>query len=111
MSDETSRPKGEQPRTYLSPLEFSQASGLSLATVHRYLRSNKLPHLQPGGRRGRILIPVDALEMASSAAPETPSDGPITAPEEPAHIQQPETPARLSGPRPRWTRQAGPAHN
>ena len=52
-------------RGLLSPKEFSQLSGLSLATVHRYLKAGKLPFLQPGGPRSRVLIPSDALQLPS----------------------------------------------
>jgi hypothetical protein len=96
-----------QSRQYLSPREFSKVSGLSLATVRRYLKGGKLPYLQPGGRRGRILIPVDIL----TAIPPSVSDA--------IHISDPGSlslipgemesgAARLPGPQPRWTRRAYP---
>jgi hypothetical protein len=46
---------------HVSPQEFSDQSGLSIASVRRYLRGGKLPFVQPGGPRGRVLIPADAL--------------------------------------------------
>ncbi len=56
-------------RDYLSPHEFVARSGLSLATVRRYLRTGRLPSLQPGGRRCRVLIPAAALERFTVARP------------------------------------------
>jgi hypothetical protein len=100
---------GELPaRGYLSPQEFSGLSGLSLATVHRYLREGRLPYRQPAGHRGRILIPADALELVH---PATSSDERPQAPEVRSTPEraQAATPARPSGPRPKWTRLAGPS--
>jgi excisionase family DNA binding protein len=54
-------------REYLSPREFVARSGLSLATVRRYLADGRLPSVQPGGRRCRMLIPVAALERFAAA--------------------------------------------
>src|SRR5262245_17119909 len=45
----------------LTPKQYAELTGFSLATVRRYLRANKLPRLQPGGPRGRIAIPLSAL--------------------------------------------------
>ena len=53
---------------HLSPWEFSQQSGLSIASVRRYLRDGKLPFAQPGGPRGRILMPADALRVRGRCA-------------------------------------------
>jgi hypothetical protein len=106
MAGKNTRSDAVQPR-YLSPQEFGLLSGLSLATVHRYLRDGRLPYCQPGGRRGRILIPLEALEMASGAAPGMAFDTSVSASIPVANTQQPETAARLPGPRPRWSRQAG----
>jgi len=96
-------PAPAQPKRYLSPQEFSQLSGLSLATIHRYLNSGKVPFVQPGGPRSRILIPCDALETATTAASAMPSS-PIAANAAP-ETPPPSTPHRLSGPRPRWARE------
>jgi hypothetical protein len=87
---------------YLSPKEFSEQSGLSIATVGRYLRAGKLPYVQPRGRRGRVLIAFDALdrlaaERASRSA--TPSS-PSALGEE----GRGEQPIRRSGPLPAWRR-------
>jgi hypothetical protein len=94
---------------YLSPQQFSGLSGLSLATVHRYLRNGRLPYQQPAGRRGRLLIPADALELLSAATPPGGPPRPPLSPSTTATTQAPVTPARPPGPRPRWTRLAGPS--
>jgi hypothetical protein len=85
-------------RRFLAPLEFARLSGLSLATVHRYLRSGKLPFFQPNGRRGRILIPIDALKSCNAN-----EKGDHRANE--AATEVPDLDAqKLSGPRPKWAR-------
>jgi hypothetical protein len=107
MAGETT-PGDTTPKRFLSPREFSVLSGLSLATVHRYIKDGKLPYRQPAGRRGRIIIPADALAAAPTA------DAPVRqerAPD-PASQPHPHTTAHsppLPGPRPRWTQQANPS--
>ena len=81
---------------YLSPEQFSEVSGLSLATIHRYLANGRLPKVQPGGKRCRVLIPRSALSVVVNAAESLtipPPVGPVN------HLQ----PTRvLSGATPRW---------
>jgi hypothetical protein len=100
-------PDGTTPKSYLSPGEFSRFSGLSLASVHRYLKNGRLPYRQPGGPRGRILIPAGALEtgpdLGSPAHPEQARD-----PASPTQVEAAARCSPLSGPRPKWTRQANP---
>ena len=104
MAGETNQFSEGHVRGYLSPQEFSRLSGLSLATVHRYLKKGRLPYRQPAGPRGRILIPADVLEAASPGAPgKVPSD-PAAASAAPGTNQPQETPERRSGPPPKWTR-------
>ena len=81
---------------YLSPDEFSQLSGLSIATVRRYLRAGRLPHVQPAGSHGRILIPRDALDRLADPPPR---DLPPSTPTSPSMAAPPNRPR---GPRPRW---------
>ncbi len=57
-------PDGTTPERFVSPKEFSELSGLSMATIHRYIKNGKLPSRQPAGPRGRILIPAEALAIA-----------------------------------------------
>lgn len=46
---------------HVSPAQFSELSGLSLATVHRRLADGSIPKKQYGGKRCRIMIPLSAL--------------------------------------------------
>ena len=110
MAGRSTQTGAPQARRYLSPQEFSGLSGLSLATVRRYLRNGKLPYRQPAGHRGRILIPADALDLLLAAtSPEEPSQAPQVPPTTP-RPQPPVTPTRPSGPRPKWTRLARAPH-
>ncbi len=83
----------EAERNLLSRAEFAQASGLSLATVDRYLRDGRLQKVQIGGQRARVLIPRSQLFPMTS-----PSD----------HQTNSETFSHRSavrrGPMPRWKR-------
>jgi hypothetical protein len=100
----------QQRRQYLSPREFSLQSGLSLATVHRYLKKHKLPFRQPGGPRGRILIPDDALKAVTNLGPlpvgEIP-DAAVVALSDQASVLEP---VPLPGPRPGWIQKIKVAH-
>src|SRR4051794_8036102 len=102
MAGETTPRAEDQPKRYLSPQEFSRLSGLSLATVHRYLRKGKLPHRQPGGRRTRILIPVDALEPRAGDTPAQVTAEACAAPPPSPETPDVSTSTRLPGPRPQW---------
>jgi hypothetical protein len=109
MAGRTTPTGAAQGQRYLSPQAFSGLSGLSLATVHRYLRSGRLPYRQPAGRRGRIVIPADALELLpGTTLPHGLTQAPVPPPTT-ATTQPPVTPARPPGPRPKWTRLAGPS--
>jgi hypothetical protein len=86
----------EPERLYVSPQEFAGLSGLSLSTVHRYLKSGRIACLQPGGPRSRILIPRTALlqgERFQELDDETSAGS--TASSQPGKRPS-------SGPRPRW---------
>jgi hypothetical protein len=102
MADPPTPAADDQLRRYLSPQDFSRLSGLSLATVHRYLKTGKLAYRQPGGRRGRILILAEVLEATHGADVEPDASTAVT-----VEPQSTAPATRLSGPRPRWARQAG----
>jgi hypothetical protein len=94
----------ESSRRLLSPQQFSQLTGLSLATVHRYLKSGKLSYLQPGGPRSRILIPSDALGPPSQVtSTQSQATAMSVVPPPSAGSTQIE---HLRGPLPRWIRKA-----
>jgi hypothetical protein len=99
-------------RNYLTKREFVERSGLSPATVQRYVRDGRIPYFQPGGRGGKLLFPPDAIEAAAGSSPAGPAphaDAPRTARDgrpagpaagpaaDPAAVHRP-----LRGPRPRW---------
>lgn len=86
------RPEPE--RLYVSPQEFAELSGLSLSTVHRYLKSGRIEFVQPGGPRSRILISRHALQKKTPEADKGGTPGDSTSADT---DKQP-----VSGPRPRW---------
>jgi excisionase family DNA binding protein len=51
---------------YLTPAQFAQRAGLSLATVRRRIRDGSLPTYQPGGPRTAIRVPASALRSGPS---------------------------------------------
>ncbi len=83
-------------KEFLSPAEYSRFTGLSLATVNRYLADGRLSKFQPGGKKGRVLIPrpklTDTATLATTSAMPSPS-----APAEPQTITRVQ-----SGAGPRW---------
>ncbi len=72
--------------------EFCGVKRLSPATIHRLKNAGKLTFYQPSGKGGKLLFPVNAIELAASAAsaPSVPSE-PRAAGSQ-----------RLSGPAPKW---------
>ena len=77
---------------FLSPKEFALSSGLSTLTVRRYLKSGRLPFIQPGGFRCRILIPRNALNSSGKIPSENSPP--------PPRAKKPET--KTFGPEPAW---------
>ncbi len=90
--------------SFYSPEEFAAQTGLSIATVRRYIDKGKVPSVQPAGPRGRILIPSDALDQLAGRVVVEAS--PAMALEPAPNAGSRSTPARRSGPTPRWRRQA-----
>jgi len=74
--------------------EFSAASRLSSATIHRLIKAGKLPCLQPSGKGGKLLFPVNAIELATTTLSVAPQ---VTAADQRVGGK------RLSGPTPKWT--------
>ena len=100
-SSQPSSPHGAE-LEYLTPDDFAQVSGLSISTVRRYLDDDRLPKIQPGGKRCRVLIPRHALDFLKPIEQQQPevssdeADAPANADDE-----QPKA-APQSGPQPRW---------
>ncbi len=90
---------------YLDIQQLSTASGLSISTIRRLVRDDRIPHFQPAGKGGKLLFPPDALELTAQGAA-CPSAQPQSAnpgqPEQPEQPGQPGQPGRLSGRVPAW---------
>lgn len=86
---------------FLSPKQFAVLSGLSIATVRRYLDSDAIQSSQPAGKRHRILIPRAEVARFKSEMGATGSPAPASCQSPPP--LQPTQPK--AGPRPRWRRQ------
>lgn len=78
-------------RSYLNVVELSAQTGMSAATIHRLKRAGKIPFLQPAGKGGRLLFPLDALEQAGTGCNSEPAAPAVN-----------ETKNQLAGPRPAW---------
>ena len=84
---------GPEPQL-LTLSEFSAHSRLSPATIHRLKDAGKIPFIQPAGKGGKLLFPINAIELMATP-----------------QLDRPSVPAaasggdgvRLSGPRPKWT--------
>lgn len=72
--------------------EFCGATRLSPATIHRLIKAGKLPFYQPSGKGGKLLFPLNAIDLATSPAP-APS---------PLSDDRNAGSQRLSGPTPKW---------
>jgi excisionase family DNA binding protein len=85
-------------RVYLGYAEIAAQTGISLSTLRRRVKEGRLPFIQPGGRRTRIVFPADVIERllqnAGNAAETTPvsSTEPARSAAKPTH----------HGPRPKW---------
>lgn len=91
---------------YLSKRELVKRSGLSAATVQRYVRAGKIPFYQPGGRGAKLLFPPNAIEAAvrqSTADPQAATGVTVVGVYAgPATAQSTRGSGVLPGPRPRW---------
>src|SRR5262245_24153747 len=86
-------------KAYLTIVELSQRSGLSVPTLRRYVHNGRLAAFQPGGPGCRLLFRADALEQAGLLPVEkTPA----------AMDDTSRQPDRLPGRRPGWM---GPTSN
>lgn len=75
--------------------EFSKASRLSPATIHRLIKTGKLPCYQPGGKGGKLLFPINAIALVAASSTSVPN---VSA------VDRPVGGERLSGPTPKWER-------
>lgn len=80
---------------WISLKELCRRSGFSSASIHRWKDKGLIPFFQPGGKRGHLRFPPDALErMRETAAIESSNGSPTAA----RNI------SKLSGPIPKWKR-------
>lgn len=80
-------------RLYLTVKEFCRLTSMSASTLKRLRDKGKLPFLQPGGKRTRVLIPRNALELNSQQGESgLPSQS----------TPKPNEPNCIPGPMPRW---------
>lgn len=94
-------------KKYLSLEELSALTGLSVSTLRRRVRDGSLPTWQPGGRRTRLLFPLELVDAAMSAvSSDTNSQGDAppesTNAREATQSSQESAGTPLAGPTPRW---------
>ncbi|MCC9608267.1 hypothetical protein LOC68_11060 [Blastopirellula sp. JC732] len=77
---------------YVDAETLASRTGLSLATIWRLKRDNKISYRQPAGKGGRVLFPSDALERNGTAASEQVE----------AKTTNKTSSGPLPGPRPAW---------
>lgn len=80
-------------KPFLTLKEFSQTTGLSQSTIRRRVKDGSIKVIQLGGKRCRILFPIQALEQASQ--PDLSKSKSL----EPTPKSRPK-----SGPKPGWLR-------
>jgi len=94
-------------RDFVTPNEFVKLSGLSLSSVWRYLADGRLPKVQPGGHRGKVLIPRDALKMLLRASEASELAAPSNESGKPEATSAIEPTSRAqSGSRPHWQKRS-----
>jgi excisionase family DNA binding protein len=62
--------KSTTPAVFLSPQEFADKIGVPLLTVRDWIEARRVPFAQPGGKGGRILIPVTLVDDLLATARE-----------------------------------------
>ncbi|QDU26645.1 Helix-turn-helix domain protein [Anatilimnocola aggregata] len=87
---------GSTPATpqHLTLQEFSAISRLSPSTIHRLIKAGKIPFVQPAGKGGKLLFPLNAIELMATRTLDRPSAPAVASGDDCV---------RLSGPRPKWT--------
>jgi excisionase family DNA binding protein len=90
-------------RACLSYEEVSAQTGLSLSTLRRRVQEGKLPFIQPGGRRTRVVFPADVVERLLQHPTDSPEIEPVLPSPEPARSTARPVP---HGPKPKWLQDA-----
>ena len=93
----------EEQSQYISPREYAKQTGLSEATVWRYINTGKLQKHQPGGKNCRVLIPKCALEAVGPSTEEySERKGRMESKSSATHRHPNKNTARRSGREPAW---------
>ena len=80
-------------RDYLTPEELAALTGFSAPTIYRWKRLGLIPCFQPGGKRGRIRFPPNAIECCLQLGSQSNEPSPASS----------DAPVRaLKGRRPQW---------
>jgi hypothetical protein len=58
-------------KSLVTIVELSRTSGLSISTIRRLVRDDRIPCVQPSGKGGKLLFPPDAIERSAHMHPET----------------------------------------
>ncbi len=59
----------DESQQLISIQELSKRSGVPVVTLRRWARAGSIPFFQPGGKNGRLLFPVDAIEASYFSHP------------------------------------------
>jgi excisionase family DNA binding protein len=93
----------EKSSRFLSIAEFARLARLSISTIRRYMKAGKLPYVQIGGPRSRVLFAADVLDhfvsqssLTSSHIEEAASSPSCEA------ARQDNAPKQIPGPCPKW---------
>jgi excisionase family DNA binding protein len=101
-------------RNYINVVELAERTGLSISTINRLKSRGKISFYQPGGKRTRVLFPLNTVERAVSS--QTLIDDATLSVNKPVdvnidHADSPEgfalpkptsETSRLPGPMPKW---------
>ena len=86
---------------YISIQDLSEISGLSVSTLRRRVLDGSLAAAQPGGRRTRLLFPVDILDRLMPTKDQAATE-PLAVTTDFSAVAR--TQESIPGPKPKWTR-------
>jgi excisionase family DNA binding protein len=56
--------KNKFERKFLTIRQLSESSGISVTQLRRLVHAGRIPFFQPGGKKGKLLFPRDAIERS-----------------------------------------------
>jgi excisionase family DNA binding protein len=93
----------EKSSRFLSIGELAHLARLSISTIHRYMKAGKLPFIQLGGPRSRVLFRADVLEHFESQPHALQSRSEESAASTSSESARHDAvPNQIPGPRPKW---------